>query len=224
MKLTTVPLQLFSLAEDDPGSLKVNSPTLKQNKELSALCININIKYLIINFSDLSTHHNIFTFLQLFGQYNLFLNILHPTNFIVMTKSSEPKESEPKESEPKESEPKESEPKESEPKESEPKESEKMSDFVMALLQALSRFIDKQADVSFSSAMKRAQDQVQNERCLTDRGKIFLLGFLQDPVWAATYLSIKESNLRDKWLRKQLERAEEDMQDLFRDLEVQICL
>jgi hypothetical protein len=55
-----------------------------------------------------------------------------------------------------------------------------------------------------------AQEKVQEETCLTDPGILFMLDRFTDPGLARTYLSLRKESLRIMFLKKQVEKEDED--------------
>ncbi|KAI1001839.1 hypothetical protein K3495_g6366 [Podosphaera aphanis] len=68
-----------------------------------------------------------------------------------------------------------------------------------------------------SSLEGQAQRRVQDETCLTEEGKLIMLDLLGELTLARAYLTIKEESLRVKWLKRQLQKADENIEELYID-------
>ena len=87
---------------------------------------------------------------------------------------------------------------------------EKISDGLLAMAGAVEKSssyeaISPKRDTVTSSLQGQAQEKIQDEACLNEDGQVVMLGILTDVNIARTYLAIKSSKLRARWIRKQIE-------------------
>jgi hypothetical protein len=100
---------------------------------------------------------------------------------------------------------------------------DKMSESLSSVAEALKASDQPAKETVDSTIAGQAQQQVQDENCLTEEGQLVLLDMLSDASLARTFMAIKAEKLRTKWLKKQLEKYVEstgiDLGELFIDWE-----